>query len=187
MESYPDEPMIYHAGLKQGDLLRLMNDFASAQLLFGNLINNYPEHPMRYVAELAYADCVVAMASDETSDLSEAIAILERLLDLPNLSEALQVEVSYKLGLVLGRGDSSAQAREVFTLTVAAYLLGTDRMEDLGPLGQYWLSRTVLELGAILALEGEREEARRLYRKMIAFNLPGRSIALERLQASSVN
>ena len=34
--------MVYHAGLKQGDLLRLMNDFSSAQLLFENLINNYP-------------------------------------------------------------------------------------------------------------------------------------------------
>ena len=90
-------------------------------------------------------------------------------------------------GLILQRRDDPAEAREVFTLTAADFLLGPDQMEDLGPLGQYWLSRTVLELGAILALEGETEEARRLYRKMIAFNLPGRTIAAERLETSSVN
>ena len=187
VESYPDEPMVYHAGLKQGDLLRLMNDFSSAQLLFQNLINNYPEHPMRYVAELAYADCLVAIASDDSADLSEAVAILERLLDLPNLPSATQVEVGYKLGLVLKRRDDPAEAREVFTLTTTDFLLGPDQMEDIGPLGQYWLSRTILELGAILALEGETDDARRLYRKMIAFNLPGRTIASERLETSSVN
>ncbi|MFP4156019.1 MAG: tetratricopeptide repeat protein [Opitutales bacterium] len=187
VDSYPDEALAYHAGLKQGDLLRLMNDFSSAQLLFGNLINNHPEHPMRYVAELAYADCLIAMASDDRGDLSEAVAILERLLDLPNLPLATQVEVSYKLGLIWQRREEPAQAREVYSLTVSDFLLRPDQMDAIGPLGQYWLSRTVLQLGEILVRAGDGEEARRLYRKMIAFNLPGRSIASERLEANPSN
>ena len=50
---------------------------------------------MRHVAELAYADCLVALSADNSSERAEAGVILERLLDLPNLSNALQVEVGY--------------------------------------------------------------------------------------------
>lgn len=181
VESYPNRPMVYYAGLKQGDLLRLMNDFASAQLLFENLINTYPEHPMRHVAELAYADCLVALSADNSSELAEAGVILERLLDLPNLSNALQVEIGYKLGLVFQRRGALAEARDTFTLMATGFLLDSDRVPELGSVGQYWLSRIVFELGSILEGLGESGEARRLYRKMIAFNLPGRSIASERL------
>lgn len=181
VDSYPESPMVYHARLKQGNLLRLLNDFASAQLVFENLINTYPEHPRRHVAELAYADCLFALAVDDASELSEAAAILERLLDLPDLSPAQELEVSYKMGLVLERRGARADARDVFTAIATDYLLVPERVGELGRLGQYWLSRGVFELGAMLESEGAHREARRLYRKMIAFNLPGRSIANERL------
>ncbi len=182
VETYSQDPIAYHAGLKQGDLLRLMNDFASAQLLYENLINTYPEHSLRYVAELARADCLVALAGDDRVELADAAAVLERLQDLPNLPEALQVEVGYKWGMVLQKRGMSDEARDAFTLVAGNFLLDAERVVDLGSVGQYWLARSTLELGGILESEGEPDEARRLYRKMIAFNLPGRSIATARLE-----
>ena len=39
--SYPEDPLVFAAKLKQGDLLRLMNDFAAAQIVYENLINRF--------------------------------------------------------------------------------------------------------------------------------------------------
>ncbi len=181
VERYPESPIVFEAGLKQGDLLRLLNDFSSAQLLFENLINAYPGHPLRYRAELAYADCVVALARESAADLSEAAVLLERLLDLPSLPEALRVEVGYKLGLVFQRGGATEEALAVLTRLTSEFLLDPQELKEIGPLGRYWLSRSTIELGSILESRGRPLEARRLYRKMIAFNLPGRSIVTARL------
>lgn len=181
VERYPNATIVFQAGMKQGDLLRLMNDFASAQLLFENLINSYPGHPQRYLAELAYADCLVALARQDSSDLSEAAALLDRLSDLPGLPEALRVEVGYKLALVLQRSGLGERALTTLTQLTAEYLLNPQKVRDLGEVGSYWLSRAVIELGSMLETSGRPLEAQRLYRKIIALNLPGRRIVSERL------
>jgi tetratricopeptide (TPR) repeat protein len=181
VERYPNAPIVFQAGMKQGDLLRLMNDFASAQLLFENLINAYPGHPRRYMAELAYADCLVALARENSTELAEAAVLLERLLDLPGLPEAMRVEVGYKLGLVFQRSGAGEAALGTLARLTGEYLLDPQSVRDLGPLGRYWLSRAVIELGSMLEGNGEVLEAQRLYRKIIAFNLPGRSIVTERM------
>ena len=50
----------------------------------------------------------------------------------------------------------------------------------LGVTGRYWMSRTLLELGTRLEAQGQLAEARRVYRKMVAYNLPGRTLAQSR-------
>ena len=47
---YPTDNLLFAARLKQGDLLRQMNDFAGAQIVYEDLIHSFPEHPRRYVA-----------------------------------------------------------------------------------------------------------------------------------------
>jgi hypothetical protein len=42
------------------------------------------------------------------------------------------------------------------------------------------MSRALLELGTLLENDGELAEARRVYRKMVAYNLPGRNLAQSR-------
>ncbi len=179
-EQYPQDPLYYHARLKQGNLLRSMNDFTGAQIVYENLINQFPAHELRYLAELSRADCLLALAGNEATELVDAIAQLERLLDLPNLSIDFQAEASYKWAFALARAEESAKAKEVLSLSVAR-LLDPEQTQTLGPSGRYWMARSMLRLGELLEAEQLTEESRKMYREMIHYNLPGRHIAIARL------
>lgn len=179
-ERYPNDPLYYSARLKQGNLLRSMNDFAGAQIVYENLINGYPAHVMRYVAELSRADCMLALAGNEPDALGDVVVVLERLLDLPNLPLDFQAEASYKWAFALLKSEASAKAKEVLSLSVTRFLLDGSKAAELGAPGRYWVARSMLKLGELLEQEEALAEARRVYRKMIAYNLPGRHIAISR-------
>ncbi|MDQ8195195.1 hypothetical protein QEH59_12215 [Coraliomargarita sp. SDUM461004] len=179
-ERYASDPLFYFARLKQGNLLRSMNDFAGAQILYENLINGFPAHDLRYLAELSRADCMLALAGNESSALADVVVILERLLDLPNLPLDFQAEAAHKWAFALVKRGSLEKAKEVLSLGVSRFLLDGQEAEDLGPAGRYWVARSMLQLGEIFEGEGLQVEARRVYRTLIAYDLPGRHIALSR-------
>lgn len=181
VQEYPESDLVYYAGLKQGDLLRLMNNFAEAQLIYENLINRYPAHRLRYASELSRADCIVALAQGEADQLVEALSILERLVDQPDLPVEVQIEAGYKWGKILVRNNNPEEARTVFGLVASRFLLDSPNAAKVTPVGNYWLSRTIFSLGELLENEQEFSEAEKLYRKLVAFNLPGRSLALSRI------
>ena len=180
-ERYASDPLFYFARLKQGNLLRSMNQFADAQIVYENLINGFPAHEMRYVAELSRADCMLALTGNESGEMGDVIVVLERLLDLPNLPLDFQCEASYKWAFALIKMQSTADAKEVLSLSVSRFLLDDQQAADLGAAGRYWIARSMLKLGQLLEEEEALEEARRVYRKLIAYNLPGRHIAISRV------
>ena len=179
-QRYPSDPLVFAAQLKQGDLLRQMNDFAGAQIIYENLIRSFPGHPRRYVAELSRADCMLALARDDAAQLTDVALTLERLIDLPHLPIDFQAEVGYKWGFALMQRGARDEAQEVFALISGRFLLDGENATGLGATGRYWMSRTLLELGALLEESGELAAARRVYRKMVAYNLPGRNLAQSR-------
>ena len=180
-DQYADDPLFYFAHLKQGNLLRSMNEFADAQILYENLINAFPAHEMRYVAELSRADCMLALAGNESDALVDAVVILERLVDLPNLPLDFQAEAAYKWAFALLKSDAREKAKEVFALSVSRFLPSGQESADLGASGRYWVARSMLQLGEIFEKEDKLAEARSVYRKVIAYNLPGRHIAISRV------
>jgi tetratricopeptide (TPR) repeat protein len=179
-ERYASDPLFYFARLKQGNLLRSMNDFAGAQIVYENLINGFPSHDLRYIAELSRADCMLALAGNEPSALGDVVVILERLLDLPNLPLDFQAEAAHKWAFALIKRNSMDKAKEVLSLSVSRFLLDGQKAEELGVAGRYWVARSMLQLGEVLEEEGSLVEARRVYRKLIAYDLPGRHIAISR-------
>lgn len=181
IQEHPESELAYYSGLKQGDLLRLMNDFAGAQLVYENLINRFPTHRLRYAAELSRADCIAALAQDNDDQLVEALAILERLVDRSDLPVEVQIEAGYKWGSILMRNENSAEAKTVYGLVASRYLFDAQKASALNSVGSYWLSRTIFSLGDLLEDEDNSSEAARLYRKLVAFNLPGRRLALSRI------
>jgi len=186
VQDYPESSLVYNSRLRQGDLLRLMNDFAGAQLIYENLVNTYPGHELQHIAELSRADCMAALAQGDREQMLEAATVLERLIDVPGLPVDFQVEVGHKLGTILrGRGDDE-DASEVFSLMTTRYMLDAQNAQSLGDVGRYWLSRTVFSLGEILEEANEIDEAKRLYRRLVAFNLPGRNLALDRVDRLQV-
>ncbi|HAV12289.1 MAG TPA: hypothetical protein DCX06_02170 [Opitutae bacterium] len=186
VENYPADNLVYAARLKQGDLLRKMNNFAGAQSLYETLINTYPIHPLRYIPELSRIDCMLALAKNDVTQLNDVIVSLERLMDIPNLPIDFQAEVGYKWGFTLLKRDAPEEAQEVFMMIFDDFLLKSERAAQVGPSGRYWLSRALLGLGKILEESGQLVEARRVYRKMVAFNLPGRNLALDRANSIQV-
>ena len=187
-DQYPQNSLYYYARLRQGNLLRSMNDFAGAQIIYENLINRYPSHPLKYLAELSRADCLLALAGNEGAGTIDAIAQLERLLDLPNLPLDFRAEASYKWAFALGREGRIADAKDVLILTVGNLQPGPAQLENLGAPGRYWLARCMLYLGEIFEEEFAANEAKTIYRAMLENNLPGRNIALSRIdQLMGVN
>jgi tetratricopeptide (TPR) repeat protein len=178
-ERYASDPLFYFARLKQGNLLRSMNDFAGAQIIYENLINGFPAHEMRYVAELSRADCMLALAGNETTALADVIVVLERLLDLPNLPLDFQAEAAHKWAFALLKSESPDQAKEVLALSVPRFL-DTPQVENLGATGRYWVARSMLQLGEIFEGENALSEARDIYGMLVKYNLPGRHIAISR-------
>lgn len=176
-EDYPENSLYFAAQLKQADLLRLMNDFSGAQIIYENLINRYPEHPLLYLAMLSRADCMLALARNDVGRLEDASLVLERLMDLPGLPVDVQAEAAYKWAFALQQRGLDEAAVEVYSLLSSRFLLDADNVVRLGPTGRYWVSRAMLDLGELLQAQGDANEARRVYRKMIAYNLPGKTMA----------
>lgn len=179
-KEYPEDGLVFQAGLKQGDLLRLMNQFSGARIVYENLISSFPEHPQHYVAELSRADCMLALARQDDGRLSDVELLLAKLIDVPNLPADFQAEAAYKLSFVMTKRGADEDARKVLTSLVARMLLDSEKAVRLNEAGRYWLSRGLLDLGELLEAAGEPAEARRVYRKVLAYNLPGQNLAQSR-------
>lgn len=177
-ERFPDHSLYFFARLKQGDLLRQMNDFAAAQIIYENLIHSFPEHSRRYLAELSRAECMLALAKEDQAQLQNAALELERLIDMPNLPVDFQVEIGFKWGFALQQSGEQKKAQEALALISGRFLLDDDT--QLGATGRYWMSRVLLELGKYLEEKGDFAAARRIYKKIVAYNLPGRNLAQSR-------
>ena len=187
IQRYPQNQLVFHARMRQGDLLRKLNDFAGAQLIYQNLNYSHPEHPFRYLAELARADCLLALAGDEPKAYQDALFVLEGLIDLPQLPLDAQAEVGYKWGIALLKQGRNEEALKVFTQMTGRLLLSESTAGSFLDRGQYWLSRTLLEMGKLLKVMGDLDAAQRIYQKLIAYNLPGRAYAQDLLQQFGKN
>ena len=183
--NYPESPLIFYVRLKQGDVLRKLNRFSDARQVYEILINQYPKHPERYLAELYQADCLLAQASQDENRLEEASAAFERLFDLPNLPIDLSVEAGWKWAKTLVRRGELLRAEEVYWTLISRFLKDQAIAAELGGGGRYWMTRSSLELGALLEQQGRAEEARKVYALIIEYKLPGRSLAKAKLQKLS--
>ncbi len=185
-EQYPNSPLVFLARLRQGDLLRRLGDFPSAQSVYENLLARFPEHPMRYAAELGRADSLLALARNEPNALTEIQQVYERMLDLPRLTESVRAEILYKQAHILVQRDLSDAAINAFMRLVGTFISAdeaTAKVGDLDENGRYWLARGLLDLGGLLESEGRLREARRSYLTIERLELPGRQLARNRADA----
>ncbi|MBP7141571.1 MAG: tetratricopeptide repeat protein [Opitutaceae bacterium] len=192
LKAYPGSDLVFYARLKQGDLLRLLNEFNPAQQIYELLVNNFPRHPDVLYAYLALAAAHNAqangssMAQGQLSNHAEAaLSIYERLVDQADAGPDLRIEAGYNLGLLLtrrGNAESKSRAEIVWwQQVVTPFLLDDSKAGQLTGGGRYFMSRTLLGLGELLEAEGKLEQAREAYMLIINRRLPGDSIASGRL------
>ena len=178
--AYPKSDLVFYARLKQGDLLRKLNQFGAAQQAYQWLVDNFPEHQDVLLAQLALADCYLQAASDP-SHWENAAAICERLQDLPTAPVDLRVEAGFKYGYAQIRRGNPTQTERAWWLAVNMFLLDPDKAAELGAKGRYWMSRVLLELGNLYEKEAKLEQARRAYELLLQQKLPGGTLAQQRL------
>lgn len=185
VKRYPRNRLIFAARLKQGDLLRRLGDFAAAQQIYEDLVNNHAQHPRVLEAQLALADCHRAQAARDASHFDSAITILERLRDLAEASADLRAEAGFKLGDMLAQRDAEA-ALAAWWPVVDTLLLNRERSAALGAEGRYWIGRLLVRIAGVLEQAGKADEAREAWRLVAERGLPGASLARGRLEAGGV-
>ncbi|MDF9832385.1 tetratricopeptide (TPR) repeat protein [Ereboglobus sp. PH5-5] len=175
--------LVFYARLRQGNLLRTINEYGHAIETYRDLINRYkfPEFRDALIAELALADCYAAIASSDASRAESAAAIYERLLDLPAAPVDLRVEAGYKFGLNLIARNTPARLETIWWQMINDFLLDDTQAAKLGPKGRYWMSRTLLRLGEMLEQQSKFTQAREAYQLIITKNLPGATLAQNRI------
>ncbi len=172
VQNYPQSDLIFTARFTQGDLLRELNQFASALQTYETLVVDFPRHADVRAAELAVADCHAALATADATRLERAMAGYERLQFLPNAPLDLRLEAGFKHGYALVRSGKAARARQVWWPLVEPLISEDGSRGALGARGRYWLARTLLELGLLHEQQGQLEQAREMMTLILRLGLP---------------
>jgi tetratricopeptide (TPR) repeat protein len=186
---YASSALIFPARMRQGDILRELNQFPQAQQVYELLVNNPAFTVDRgdegkqdaILAQLALAECHNAQSADSPSHASSARRIFEDLVERVDATDDVRVEAGYNLGVILSRTDG-AKAEEVWwNEVVDPFLVKPGGPKGLGPKGRWWIARTLLDAGALFEQQGKLEEAKRAWLLWINSGLPGEALARERL------
>lgn len=181
---YPQHGLVFYARLKQGDLARLLNDFPTALSLYEACLRQFPNHSEIYRSELSRADCLMAMGAADVSRFNAAAVIYERLFFLRDAPHNIRVEAGFKWSNALKeQEDSEARKQALWMICEKFGFQPASRPQGLGSLGHYWLSRALLELAELEAIEGRLASSARLYETLIRLKLPGVGLAKARLAA----
>ncbi len=182
---FPRDELVFHALLKQGDLLRKLDQFGPAQVVYESVLNRFPGHRDGPLAELALADTLLAQVAADASRLGSALAHYERLFDLPSAPPEVRIEAGYKEGFALAKmRGNSAEARRTLWLVVDRFLIDGGVRTAIGEKSRYWLGRTLLEYADLCEKAKSPQEAREAYALVLRSGVWGENTAkaaLERL------
>jgi tetratricopeptide (TPR) repeat protein len=181
---YARSELIFPARMREGDLLRELNQFPQAQQVYELLVNNpgSSQNPDDVIlAQLALAECHEAQSADNPSHADSAVRIFEDLVERVDATADERVEAGYNLGKVLSRTDP-AKAQEVWWSDVVdAFLVHPVGPNVLGSKGRWWIARTLLDVGLLYEKEGKIDDAKRAWQLWVDSGLPEEAIARERL------
>lgn len=179
---YPTSELVFSARLKQGDLLRKLNQFPQAQRVYEELVNKYSQRPDVVLAQLALAECHNAQSASEPLHLENAQVLFEHVRDRVDAPLEARVEAGFNLGYLLTRRGATAKAETVWWRDVVQeFLLKDDVAARLGDRGRYWMARTLLELGTLYEQQEKLEQAKEAWLLILRMKLPGESLAKARL------
>lgn len=183
VNKYQSSDLVFTARLKQGDLLRKLNDFAAAQRVYELLVNKYPQRPDVALAQLALAETHHAQSANEPAHAESALVLFEHVRDRVDAPLDARVEAGFNLGLMLTRRGEAAKAQQVWWADVVhAFLLQPAQATQLGDKGRYWMTRTLIELGALYEQQEKLEQAKQAWSLIITSKLGyGEGLARARL------
>jgi len=183
VNKYPQSELVFAARLKQGDLLRKLNQFPQAQQVYELVVNQYPQRRDIALAQLALAETHNAQSANEPSHTESALVLFEHVRDRVDAPLDARVEAGYNLGRLHAQRGEAAKAEEVWWRDVVdAFLLKDDNASQLGDKGRYWMTRTLLELGGLYEQQEKLEQAKEAWLLILRMKLGyGEALAKARL------
>jgi TolA-binding protein len=181
IRDYPQNELVFYARLKQGDLLRRLNDMGAARQVYEFLVNTYASHPDVLLAQIALADTLFAQGANNLVNYESAVTIFERLRDLESAPVDLRAESGFKWGYAWAKRTQPDKAQAILWSVVDAFLLDPAQAAKLGAKGRYWVSRSLLELAQIHEDAGRLDEAQRAYQLIVDHKLYGGAQAQAKL------
>ncbi|HEY1764382.1 MAG TPA: tetratricopeptide repeat protein [Opitutaceae bacterium] len=178
---YASSELIFPAYMRQGDVLRELNQFPQAQQVYEYLVNNPAGSHDTILAWLALAECHQAQSANNASHADSATRIFEDLVERVDAPADVRVEAGYNLGKILSRTDAAKAQAVWWGDVVDAFLVRPGGPQDLGPKGRWWIARTLIDVGDLYEREGRLEEAKRAWLLLVHSRLPGESVARDRL------
>jgi TolA-binding protein len=180
---YPNSQLVFAARLKQGDLLRKLNQFPQAQRAYEDLVNKNGQRPDIALAQLALAETHNAQAASEPAHAERAAVLFEDVLERVDAPLDARVEAGFNLGFLRARRGDTNKAQEVWWRDVVTkFLLDSKQAEQLGDKGRYWMTRTLLELGTLYEHEEKLEQAKEAWLLILRAKLGyGEALAKSRL------
>ncbi len=180
---YPESDLVFPARLKQGNLFRKLNDFASAQRTYEYLVDKYPSRGDAALAQLALAETHNAQSANEPAHTESAVVLFEHVRDRSDAPMNARVEAGFNLGwLHLRRGEPAKAEQAWWADVVSEFLLKPEKAKQLGVSGRYWMARTLLELGTLYEQQEKLEQAKQAWTLLLKANLGyGETLAKSRL------
>lgn len=177
VRDFPDHPLCFISKLRQGDLLRKVNEFPSAVYLYESMLQEWADDPRLPMVEMALGEAYFALGTSRENYTDEAVRVFERLLDLSNLSIDLRIEAGTKAASALKRVGRNARAQDLLWRVIhEAVRLAESNPENMGPTGRYWLARAILTLADDLRALGDEAQVKTLFDMMNAMDLPGKDL-----------
>ena len=173
--TYPQSDLVFYARMKEGDLLRKLNQFGAAQQVYELLVNDFSQYPDVLLAQLALADCHYAQAASDPSHWESAAVIYERLQDFPPRPWTSGSRPASSMATRWRKRGNADRAQATWWLVANNFLLDPARAAELGAKGRYWMSRVLLELGDFYEREAKLDQARNAYELLLGQKLPGGS------------
>ena len=186
VRQYASSRYVFFARLRQGDIARKLNDFGAALIVYDGLLSSHANHPDRARVEMARADTYLALSAKDATKYSAAEAAFERLFALPGISPDMRVEAGFKWGFVLERSGNLSEARQAYWMVISRFLRN-EKAPQLNGQGRYWMARCILQLGDLMARQGDLQDARTVYALIAEHGLPGKHVAASRLNASAAS
>ena len=177
VEKFPGNELVFYAQLRQGDLLRKLNQLGPAQVIYESILNRFPNHRDVALAELALADTLFAQVTADASRLGSALARYERLFDLPSAPAEVRIEAGFKEGYALAMRSNSTEARRALWLVADRFLLDPAARASFGEKGRYWLGRTLLVYADLCEKAKTPQEARAAYELVLRSGVWGENTA----------
>lgn len=177
VRDFPDHPLCFISKLRQGDLLRKVNEFASAVYLYETMIQEWAQDPRLPMVEMALGEAYFALGTSRDNYTDEAVRVFERLLDLSSLSLDVRTEAGTKAASALKRAGRNARAQDILWRVIHESIrLAESDPDAIGPTGRYWLARAILTLADNLRSQGDESQVRTLFEIMEAMELPGKDL-----------